>query len=85
MPLEQLADFKDLEMLKLKVRRLRISIKKYNKLKANFNSNKDKNTIKLNYKFSNFSKGKLATKRLTKKLRINTNKVKEDFTLNKIN
>ena len=67
------------------MRRLRIGIKKYNKLKANFNSNKDKNAIKLNYKSSNSSKSKLATKRLTKKLRVNTNKVKEDFTLNKIN
>ena len=72
-------------MLKLKVRRLRIGIKKRNKLKVNFNSNKDKNTIKLNYKSSNFSKSKLATKRLTKKLRVNTNKVEENFTLNRIN
>ena len=72
-------------MLKLKVRRLRISIKKHNKLKANFNSNKDRDTIKLNCKSSNFSKGKLATKRLTKKPHINTNKVEEDFTLDRIN
>ena len=72
-------------MLKLKVRKLRIGIKKYNKLKVNFNFNKDKDAIKLNYKFSNFSKGKLATKRLTKKLRVNTNKVEEDFTLDRIN
>ena len=85
MPLKQLVNFKDLKILKLKVYKLRIGIKKYNKLKVNFNFNKDRNTIKLNYKSNNFSKGKLAAKRLTKKLYVNTNKVEKDFTLNKIN